>query len=159
MPNCVPIAPLSIYILAPAELFFERPVTMVSAELLPGAAKENPMNKIAAAALMGALFFAAPAAFAEPARDELIRTEAQVAALNTADASSAAPINFQEAQLRLNEARTAEDKNKDKDSLKRSAEASLQAEIVQEKIKLQALERTVSEIETGIATLRRELNS
>jgi len=117
------------------------------------------MNKIFAAALMGALLLGAPAAFAEPARDELIRTEAQIAALNTADASSAAPINFQEAQLRLNEARTAEDKNKDKDSLKRSAEASLQADIIQEKIKLQALERTVSEIETGIATLRRELNS
>ncbi len=35
----------------------------------------------------------------------------------------------------------------------------LYAEIVQEKIKLHALERTVSEIETGIATLRRELVS
>ncbi len=117
------------------------------------------MKTIVAAALMGALLFAAPAAFAEPARDELIRTEAQVGALNTADASSAAPVNFQEAQLRLSEARTAEDKNKDETSLWRSAEASLQAEIVQEKIKLQALQRTVSEIETGIATLRRELNS
>jgi hypothetical protein len=30
---------------------------------------------------------------------------------------------------------------------------------VQEKIKLRALERTVSEIEVGLATLRRELNS
>jgi hypothetical protein len=35
----------------------------------------------------------------------------------------------------------------------------LHAEIVQEKIKLHGLERTVSEIETGIATLRRELVS
>ncbi len=117
------------------------------------------MKKIIAAALMGAFLLAAPAAFAEPARDELIRTEAQISALNTADASSAAPTNFQEAQLRLSEARAAEDKNKDEDSLWRSAEASLQAEIVQEKIKLQGLERTVSEIESGIATLRRELNS
>lgn len=66
------------------------------------------MKTIVAAALMGALLVAAPAAFAEPARDELIRTEAQVGALNTADASSAAPVNFQEAQLRLSEARTAE---------------------------------------------------
>ena len=117
------------------------------------------MRTIVAAALISALCIAAPAAFAEPARDELIRTEAQVGALNTADASSAAPVNYQEAQLRLSEARTAEDKNKDETSLWRSAEASLQAEIVQEKIKLQALQRTVSEIETGIATLRRELNS
>lgn len=117
------------------------------------------MKKIVIAALMGALLLGAPAAFADPARDEVIRAEAQIAALNTADASSAAPANFQEAQLRLSEARTAEDKNRDEDSLWRSAEASLQAEIVQEKIKLRALERTVSEIEAGTATLRRELNS
>jgi hypothetical protein len=117
------------------------------------------MSKKFGAALFGALLLASPAAFAEPARDELIRTEAQISALNTADASSAAPTNFQEAQLRLSEAREAEDKNKDEVSLWRSAEASLQADIVQEKIKLNALERTVSEIETGIATLRRELNS
>lgn len=117
------------------------------------------MKKIVAAALMGALLLAAPTAFAEPARDELIRTEAQIAALNTADASSAAPANFQEAQLRLSEARAAEEKNDDEESIWRSTEAALQVEIVQEKIKLSALERTVSEIETGIATLRRELNS
>jgi hypothetical protein len=35
----------------------------------------------------------------------------------------------------------------------------LHADIVQEKIKLRGLERTVAEIETGIATLRRELTS
>lgn len=117
------------------------------------------MRKIMAAALMGYALMAAPAATADPARDELIRTEAQIAVLNTADASAAAPVNFKEAQLRLTEARAAEAKNKDKESLWRSAEASLQAEIVSEKIKLRTLERTVSEIETGIATLRRELNS
>ncbi|ABI76632.1 hypothetical protein HNE_2453 [Hyphomonas neptunium ATCC 15444] len=117
------------------------------------------MKKIVAAALMGALLLAAPAAFADADRDELIRTEAQIAALNSADASSAAPANFQEAQLRLSEARAAEEKNNEEQSVWRSSEASLQVEIVQEKIKLQALERTVSEIETGIATLRRELNS
>ena len=117
------------------------------------------MKKIVAAALMGTLLLAAPAAFADPARDDLIRTEAQISALNTADASSAAPANFQEAQLRLTEARAAEEDNKQEVSIWRSSEASLQAEVVQEKIKLRALERTVSEIETGIATLRRELNS
>ncbi|PKP80526.1 MAG: hypothetical protein CVT79_14670 [Alphaproteobacteria bacterium HGW-Alphaproteobacteria-18] len=117
------------------------------------------MKKIVAAALMGTLLLAAPVAFANPARDELIRTEAQIAALNTADASSAAPANFQEAQLRLSEARAAEAAKQREASIWRSSEASLQAEIVQEKIKLRALERTVSEIETGIATLRRELNS
>lgn len=117
------------------------------------------MNKIFAAALVGALLLTAPAAFADGARDDLIRTEAQIAALNTADATAAAQANFAEAQLRLKEAREAEDKNKDEDSMWRSAEASLQAEIVQEKIKLFGLERTVSEIETGIAALRRELNS
>jgi hypothetical protein len=117
------------------------------------------MNKIFLAAVMSTLLLAAPAAFADEARDNLIRVESQIKALNTADASAAAPANFQEAQMRLNEARTAEEKNQDEDSIWRSAEASLQAEVVQEKIKLRALERTVSEIETGIATLRRELNS
>lgn len=117
------------------------------------------MSKIFAATLLGLALLAAPAALADPARDELIRTEAQIAALNTADASTAAPANFKEAQLRLSEARAAEDKNKDKESIWRSTEASLQAEIVQEKIKLRSLQRTVSEIEIGIATLRRELNS
>lgn len=117
------------------------------------------MKKIVAAALMGALLLAAPLAYADPARDELIRTEAQIASLNTADASMAALANFQEAQLRLSEARAAEQKRNREESTWRSSEASLQVEIVQEKIKLRALERTVSEIETGIATLRRELNS
>lgn len=116
------------------------------------------MNKISAAILMGAFLLSAPMAFADSARDNLIRAEAQISALNTADASSAAPNNFREAQLRLSEARAAEDKNRKKESVWRSAEASLQAEIVQEKIKLRGLERTVSEIEIGIATLRRELN-
>lgn len=117
------------------------------------------MNKVISAALMGALLLAAPAAFADGARDDLIRTEAQIAALNAADASAASPANYQEAQLRLSEARVAEEKSDEEDTIWRSAEASLQADIVQEKIKLQALERTVSEIETGIETLRRELNS
>lgn len=117
------------------------------------------MSKFFAAAVFGALLLTSPAAFAEGSRDELIRTEAQIAALNTADASAAAPTNFQEAQLRLSEARAAEEKNRDKESLWRSSEASVQADIVQEKIKLSGLQRTVSEIETGIATLRRELNS
>jgi len=116
------------------------------------------MNKIFLAAALSAILLAAPA-YADEARDSLIRVEAQISALDTADASSAAPANFQEAQLRLNEARTAEEKNQDEESIWRSAEASLQADIVQEKIKLRGLERTVSEIETGIATLRRELNS
>jgi hypothetical protein len=55
--------------------------------------------------------------------------------------------------------RVTEDRNKKEDSIWRSAEASLQGEIVREKIKLRALERTVSAIETGISTLRCELNS
>ena len=117
------------------------------------------MKKSVAAALMGALLCAAPIAFADPARDALLRTEVEIAVLNTADASSAAPENFQEAQLRLSQARAAEKDNEKEETLWRSSEASLQAEVVQEKIKLRALERTVSEIETGIATLRSELNS
>jgi septal ring factor EnvC (AmiA/AmiB activator) len=117
------------------------------------------MKPILAAALLGAALLAAPAAFADGARDDLIRTEAEVKALNTADASAAAATNYAEAQLRLSEARVAEEKNREEESMWRSAEASLQAEIVQEKIKLRGLERTVSEIETGIATLRREIIS
>ena len=112
-----------------------------------------------AAALFGGALVAAPAAFADPARDNLLRAEAQVQALNSADASAAAPVDYRAAQLWLDEARAAESRNRDEESLRRSNEALLQAEIVQEKIKLHGLNRTVSEIETGIATLRRELVS
>lgn len=112
-----------------------------------------------AATLLGGALLATPAAFADPARDNLLRAEAQIGALNTADASSAAPTDYQNAVLRLNEARAAEARNRDEKSLRRSNEALLHAEIIQEKIKLRGLQRTVSEIETGIATLRRELVS
>jgi hypothetical protein len=112
-----------------------------------------------AAALFGGALAAAPAAFADPARDNLLRAEAQVQALNPADATAAAPTEYRNAQLRLDEARAAEGRNRDEESLRRSNEALLHTEIVQEMIKLHALKRTVSEIETGIATLRRELAS
>lgn len=112
-----------------------------------------------AAALAGTCLMAAPAAFADPARDNLLRAEAQILALNPADASAASATDYQTAQLRLNEARVAEKKNRSEESIWRSEEASLHADIVQEKIKLRGVERTVSEIETGIATLRRELTS
>lgn len=117
------------------------------------------MNYKLSAALIGAVLLAAPAAFADPARDDLIRAEAQLGAINAADAAVAAPANFKEAQLRLEESRVAEDKNDDEDSQWRSAEAMLQTEIVQEKIKLQSLQRTVSEIEGQIETLSLELKS
>jgi hypothetical protein len=110
-------------------------------------------------ALFGSALLAAPMAFADPARDNILRAEAQIQALNPADAAAASPTDYQTAKLRLDEARAAEDKNRKEESLWRSEEASLHAEIVQEKIKLHGLGRTVSEIETGIATLRRELNS
>jgi hypothetical protein len=113
-----------------------------------------------AAALFGSVLIVAPAAFAdEKARDNILRAEAQIKTLNPADAGAAAATEYQTAQLRLSEARTAEDKNRDEESFWRSEEASLQADIVQEKIKLRGLERTVLEIETGTATLRREINS
>jgi hypothetical protein len=112
-----------------------------------------------AAALFGGVLLAAPGAFADNARDNIVRAEAQIKALNSADASTASAADYQTAQLRLVEARTAEDKNRGEESLWRSEEALLLADIVQEKIKLRGLQRTVSEIETGIETLRRELNS
>lgn len=111
------------------------------------------------AVVFAGLCVAAPAAYADPSRDDLIRTEAEFGALNSADANAAAPTYYQEAQLRLSEARKAEDEGDEDETVQRAAEASLQASIVQEMIKLRALERTVSEIETGIETLRRELNS
>jgi hypothetical protein len=112
-----------------------------------------------AATLFGGILLAAPASFADNARDNILRAEAQIQALNPADATAASPADYQAAQLRLGEARAAEDKNRDEESLWRSEEALLHADIVQEKIKLRGLERTVSEIETGIETLRRELKS
>ena len=111
------------------------------------------------ATVFAGAFVTAPAAFADPARDNLIRAEAQISAINPADATAASPDHYQSAQLRLGEARVAEEKNRDEESLWRSEEASLHAEIVMEQIKLRGLARTVSEIETGIETLRRELVS
>lgn len=111
------------------------------------------------AALFGGALAMAPSAFADPARDNLVRAEAQVTALNPADATAAAPADYREAQMRLEEARVSEEKNRDEETLWRSDEALLHTQIVQEKIKLHGLERTVSEIETGIATLRREIIS
>lgn len=112
-----------------------------------------------AAALLGAAVLAAPGAFADPARDNILRAEAQIQALNPADAAMASATDYQNAKQRLEEARTAEGKNRREESLQRSEEAMLHADIVQENIKLHGLARTVSEIETGLATLRRELNS
>lgn len=110
-------------------------------------------------ALLGCLLLASPAAFADPARDNILRAEAQLAALNPADAATAAAPDYQSARLRLDEARSADDRNRPEESLRRSQEALLLADLVQEKIKLRGLERTVSEIETGISALRRELTS
>lgn len=117
------------------------------------------MNKTMLAALIGGALLAAPSAFADPARDNLIRAEAQFQALNASDAAIAAGSDYQTARLRLEEARTAEAANRDEDTIRRSEEALLHTEIVQERIKLQGLARTVTEIETGLATLRRELGS
>jgi hypothetical protein len=118
------------------------------------------MKTLIAVALFGGALLAAPAAFADDkARDNILRAETQIKALNPADAGAASAVDYQAAQVRLGEARTAEDKNRNEESFWRSEEASLHADIVQEKIKLRGLERTVSEIEAGIETLRRELNS
>jgi hypothetical protein len=111
------------------------------------------------AALFAALAFSAPGAFGDSARDNILKAEAQIQALNPADANAASAADYETAQIRLGEAKAAEAKNKREESLWRSDEAAVQADIVQEKIKLRALDRTVSEIETGIETLRRELKS
>lgn len=108
-------------------------------------------------ALLGIFMMQAPSAHAGEARDGFVRAEAQVKALNAADAHAAAPANYAEALLRLSEARIADEKNREEETLWRSGEAVIQAEIVQEKIKLRGLDRTVFEIETGLSTLRREL--
>lgn len=117
------------------------------------------MTKLFAAALLGVALLAAPAAFADDAKDNILRAETQIAALNPADASAASGMDYQAAKLRLDEARAAEERNRKEESMWRSSEAMLHADIVQENIKLRGLQRTVSEIETGLETLRRELNS
>lgn len=117
------------------------------------------MKRLIAAALFGGALLAVPVASARESHDNILRAEAQIQALNPADASIASPEDFQTAQLRLTEARAAEEKSRHEESVWRSDEASLSADIVQEKIKLHGLNRTVSEIQTGIETLRRELNS
>jgi hypothetical protein len=117
------------------------------------------MKSLLVAALFGSALVVVPAASADQkARDNILRAETQIAALNPADATSASGTNYQNAQLRLTEAKTAEDKGRNQESLWRSEEATVSADIVQEDIKLRGLQRTVSEIESGIATLRREIN-
>jgi hypothetical protein len=117
------------------------------------------MKSFVVAALFGSALLVVPGAFADQkARDNILRAETQIQALNPADASNASGTHYQTAQLRLTEAKTAEDKGRNQESLWRSEEAAVSADIVQEDIKLRALQRTVSEIETGIATLRREIN-
>jgi len=111
------------------------------------------------AVLFSAAALHAPGAFADSARDNILKAEAQIQALNPADANAASPADYQAAQTRLGEAKAAEARNKREESVWRSDEAAVQADIVQERIKLRALDRTVSEIETGIETLRRELKS
>jgi hypothetical protein len=61
-------------------------------------------HAIYAGVFAGALI-GAPAAMADPARDNLVRAETQIAALNPADATAASPDHYQSAQLRLGEAR------------------------------------------------------
>lgn len=117
------------------------------------------MNKLLATALFGAALFAAPAAFADEAHDNILRAETQIMALNAADAATASGADYTAAKLRLEEARAAEGRNRKEEAIWRSNEAMLHADIVQENIKLRGLQRTVSEIETGVETLRRELNS
>ena len=117
------------------------------------------MTRRSAAALLGVALLAAPAAFADDAHDNIIRAEAQIMALNAADATTASGADFLAAKLRLEEARDAEKRNDREEAMWRSEEAMLHADIVQENIKLHGLQRTVSEIQTGVETLRRELNS
>lgn len=128
--------------------------------LAAGAANQErvSMRKVIPAAIFGLFIACSSTAHADDTRDALLRAEAKISALNSADAFAAAPENFEEAKLRLREATDAEARSRDEESRWRSAEADLQAEIVQEKIKLRGLQRTVAEIETGIAVLRRELN-
>ena len=117
------------------------------------------MTTLFAATLLGVVLLAAPAAFADDAHDNILRAETKIAALNPGDATAASGADYQAAKLRLEEARAAEGRNRKDESLWRSSEAMLHADIVQENIKLRGLQRTVSEIETGVETLRRELNS
>ena len=58
------------------------------------------------AALLGGALMASPAAFADPARDNLLRAETQIQALNPADSSAAAPADYRNAMLRLDDARS-----------------------------------------------------
>ena len=81
------------------------------------------MTKLFAAALLGVALLAAPAAFADDAKDNILRAETQIAALNPADATAASGMDYQAAKLRLDEARAAEERNRKEESMWRSSEA------------------------------------
>jgi hypothetical protein len=91
------------------------------------------MNQIFSAVLLGGALLAAPAAFADESRDTLRKAEAQIEALDSADAAMAASVDHQETLLRLQEARDAEAKGDVEESIWRSQEAALHGEVVQEK--------------------------
>ncbi|MEM6898177.1 MAG: hypothetical protein AAF583_00175 [Pseudomonadota bacterium] len=96
---------------------------------------------------------------AQNAEERILKTEGQVSAINDADAARAAGENWTRTQLRLQEAKTAIDDRDEKIAKYRAHEASVQADIVQEKIKLAGLERTADELQSSVNTLQRELSN
>lgn len=112
---------------------------------------------IASAGLMA--IAAMPTAVADEVDDEIIRAETQIETLSADDASMHAAENYNMAQLRLQEARAAEDSGDEDAAMKRLKEARLHAEIAQAEIELAALERTKTELEDALAALTREAQS
>lgn len=111
-------------------------------------------------ASVGAMALAAmPTALAGEVDDEIIRAETQIETLIADDASMHAAENYNMAQLRLTEARAADDRGDEDAAMKRLKEARLHAEIAQAEIELAALERTRTELEEALAALTREAQS
>lgn len=103
--------------------------------------------------------FIAHAAYADEIRDDIIKTETQIGTIVEADAITLAEGNYRKAKLRLEEARAAEDDGADVEAARRAKEARLQAEIVQERIRLGALQRVERELRQSVEILRQEVGS
>ena len=121
---------------------------------------KSRLNAYAAIVCAGALALGvAPAATADEVDDEIIRAETQIQMISAESATMHASDNYKMAQLRLQEARAAEDSGDDVAAMQRLKESRLHAEIVQAQIQLAALERTKTELEDALEALTREAQS
>jgi len=115
------------------------------------------ISRLTAAAATAVLLAAFPA-FADEVDDSILRAETQFAMLDQADAAAVSREDYELARLRLQEARAANRSRNNDAAMDRAEEASLLAQLVQERIKLSALTKSQRDLQDSLAVLSRETN-